>query len=211
MRIVLWAGATRVAQRVHQGGRRCSPSTCATPSCSATMPEKGSSDADPPGTAAVVSSAVARVEPAGALRTSRREIPELRPTAFGPAPLPAGWAMVRCGRPNLAGPRGRAARWPDLVEATRFRTTRVVLATAHLDSVPRTTGSAIFGRSASAVHGVTLSDVQFSAATANTAFQPSAKPGRDVSQDHAVQCGSNFRRARPSSSRKARIASASGA
>ena len=32
--------------------------------------------------------------------------------------------------------RGRMARWPDLVEATRFRTTRVVLAAAHLDGDP---------------------------------------------------------------------------
>ena len=32
--------------------------------------------------------------------------------------------------------RGRAARWPDLVDATRLRTTRVVLAAAHLDSNP---------------------------------------------------------------------------
>src|SRR5215469_6117289 len=32
--------------------------------------------------------------------------------------------------------RGRPARWPDLVEATRFRMTRVVLATAHLDGDP---------------------------------------------------------------------------
>jgi hypothetical protein len=32
--------------------------------------------------------------------------------------------------------RGRLARWPDLVEATRLRTTRVVLAAAHLDSNP---------------------------------------------------------------------------
>ena len=31
---------------------------------------------------------------------------------------------------------GRVARWPDLVEATRLRTTRVVLAAAHLDSDP---------------------------------------------------------------------------
>ena len=32
--------------------------------------------------------------------------------------------------------RGRPARWPDLVEATRLRTTRVVLAAAHLDHNP---------------------------------------------------------------------------
>ena len=62
---------------------------------------------------------------------------------------------TRCGRPHLAllrclpgghwfdeqaatwrDRRGRPARWPDLVEATRFRITRVVLAAAHLDSYP---------------------------------------------------------------------------
>ena len=32
--------------------------------------------------------------------------------------------------------RGRPARWPDLVEAARLRTTRVVLAAAHLDHDP---------------------------------------------------------------------------
>ncbi len=60
-----------------------------------------------------------------------------------------------CGRPHLAqlrclpdgrwfdeaaatwrDRRGRLARWPDLVEATRLRSTRVVLAAAHLDSNP---------------------------------------------------------------------------
>ena len=33
--------------------------------------------------------------------------------------------------------RGRLARWPDLVEVTRVRHTRVVLAAAHLDHDPR--------------------------------------------------------------------------
>jgi hypothetical protein len=61
----------------------------------------------------------------------------------------------RCGRPHLAllrclpdgrwfdeqaatwrDRRGRPARWPDLMETTRFRVTRVVLAAAHLDSDP---------------------------------------------------------------------------
>ena len=44
------------------------------------------------------------------------------------------------GSMRLAGTwrdrRGRRARWPDLVEAMRLRTTRVVLAAAHLDSNP---------------------------------------------------------------------------
>jgi hypothetical protein len=61
----------------------------------------------------------------------------------------------RCGRPHLARVRclqdgrwfdeqaaawrdrsGRMARWPDLVEASRYRMTRVVLAAAHLDCDP---------------------------------------------------------------------------
>jgi len=33
--------------------------------------------------------------------------------------------------------KGRAARWPDIEDAIRFRSTRVVLATAHLDHNPR--------------------------------------------------------------------------
>ena len=63
----------------------------------------------------------------------------------------AGGRCQGCGRPHLAQlrclPDGRwfdetiatwrdwrgcPARWPDLVEATRLRTTRVVLAAAHL-------------------------------------------------------------------------------
>jgi hypothetical protein len=67
----------------------------------------------------------------------------------------AGGRCQRCRRPHLAFVRclpdgrwfdeqaatwrdrqGRMARWPDLVEATQFRLTRVVLAAAHLDSDP---------------------------------------------------------------------------
>ena len=67
----------------------------------------------------------------------------------------AGGRCQGCGRPDLAqlrclpdgrwfdesaatwrDRRGRRARWPDLVEATQLRTTRVVLAAAHLDSDP---------------------------------------------------------------------------
>ena len=67
----------------------------------------------------------------------------------------AGGRCQRCRRPHLAlvrclpdgrwfdeqaatwrDRRGRMARWPDLVEATQFRMTRVVLAAAHLDSDP---------------------------------------------------------------------------
>src|ERR1700760_2317749 len=68
----------------------------------------------------------------------------------------AGGRCQRCRRPHLARVRclpdgrwfdeqtvawrdrqGRIARWPDLLEATRFRMTRVVLSAAHLDSDPR--------------------------------------------------------------------------
>lgn len=67
----------------------------------------------------------------------------------------AGGRCQSCGRPHLAqlrclpdgrwfdekasiwrDRRGRPARWPDLIEAIRFKTTRVVLAAAHLDSNP---------------------------------------------------------------------------
>jgi hypothetical protein len=67
----------------------------------------------------------------------------------------AGAKCQRCARPHLArlrclpdgrwfdeaaatwrDRRGRPAQWPDLVEATRLRRTRVVLAAAHLDGNP---------------------------------------------------------------------------
>ena len=67
----------------------------------------------------------------------------------------AGGKCQRCGRPHLArlrclpdgrwfdekaatwrDRRGRPARWPDLMEVTRLRMTRIVLAAAHLDSDP---------------------------------------------------------------------------
>jgi hypothetical protein len=67
----------------------------------------------------------------------------------------AGGKCQRCGRPHLVrlrclpdgrwfdepaaiwrNHRGRPARWPDLVESTQVRLTRVVLATAHLDGDP---------------------------------------------------------------------------
>ena len=67
----------------------------------------------------------------------------------------AGGLCQNCKRPHLAtvrclpdgrwfdpvrrtwrNARGRAARWPDLIDATRMRTTRVVLAAAHLDHDP---------------------------------------------------------------------------
>lgn len=67
----------------------------------------------------------------------------------------AGGICQACGRPHLARLRclpdgrwfdpavktwrdghGRRARWPDLVDAIQFRTTRVVLAAAHLDHDP---------------------------------------------------------------------------
>jgi hypothetical protein len=67
----------------------------------------------------------------------------------------AGGRCQKCGRPHLArvrclpdgrwfdeaaqtwrDRRGRPARWPDLIEVTKLRQTRVVLATAHLDHNP---------------------------------------------------------------------------
>ena len=67
----------------------------------------------------------------------------------------AGGKCQRCGRPHLVllrclpdgrwfdekaatwrDRRGRPARWPDLMEVTRLRMTRIVLAAAHLDSDP---------------------------------------------------------------------------
>ena len=67
----------------------------------------------------------------------------------------AGGHCQGCGRPHLAeirclpdgrwfdsdkqtwrDRRGRAARWPDLIEAVHMRSTRVVLAAAHLDNNP---------------------------------------------------------------------------
>jgi hypothetical protein len=67
----------------------------------------------------------------------------------------AGGRCQGCGRPHLAlvrclpdgrwfdetartwrDRRGRAARWPDLIDAVHLRLTRVVLAAAHLDNNP---------------------------------------------------------------------------
>src|SRR5690348_15674164 len=67
----------------------------------------------------------------------------------------AGGRCQGCGRPHLArvrclpdgrwfdevaqtwrDRRGRPARWPDLIEVTKVRQTRVVLAAAHLDNNP---------------------------------------------------------------------------
>jgi hypothetical protein len=69
----------------------------------------------------------------------------------------AGGRCQGCGRPHLArirclpdgrwfdetartwrDRRGRPARWPDLIDATHVRLTRVVLAAAHLDNDPTT-------------------------------------------------------------------------
>ena len=67
----------------------------------------------------------------------------------------AGGRCQHCGRPHLAqlrclpdgrwfdeaartwcDRRGKPCRWPDLIEAARLRTTRFVLAAAHLDGNP---------------------------------------------------------------------------
>ena len=55
---------------------------------------------------------------------------------LGPRPLSARRTVVRRANGGLARPC-RMARWPHLMEAKRFRLTRVVLAAAHLDSDPR--------------------------------------------------------------------------
>jgi hypothetical protein len=44
--------------------------------------------------------------------------------------------MVRPARKTWRDRRGRTARWPDLEQLVRLRTTRVVLAAAHLDHGP---------------------------------------------------------------------------
>jgi hypothetical protein len=49
--------------------------------------------------------------------------------------LPAGRPMVRSGPKHLARP-SRPPRWPDLEQMVRLRTTRVVLAAAHLNHDP---------------------------------------------------------------------------
>ncbi|MBV8096355.1 MAG: hypothetical protein JO110_24570 [Acetobacteraceae bacterium] len=55
------------------------------------------------------------------------------------------WVIIRClpdGRwfdpvhRTWRNPRGKNARWPDLIDATGIRTTRVVLAAAQLDHDP---------------------------------------------------------------------------
>ena len=61
------------------------------------------------------------------------------PTAAGSIPFAASGATA-----------GASRRWPDLIEALRLRTTRVVLAAAHLDHNHATTGAATCGGSASA-------------------------------------------------------------
>ena len=182
----------------------------------------------------------------------------------------AGGKCQACGRPHLAQLRclpdgrwfdaaartwrnwkGRPCRWPDLVEAAVLRTTRVVLAAAHLDGDPtnnrlanlkslcqrchtiwRSAGSPIGGagpweicswgairptpsdRSAGSPASDQLRGVNCERRAVRRGdheHYPSIKPGRGGSQGHAVRCGLNVRRARPSSSRNARIASASGA
>ena len=94
------------------------------------------SHANPPGVATTLSAALARIEQPRPLRARRRKVPALWPTTPRPPPLPAGRALVRRASGDLAGSPWTPARWPDLVEATRFRMTRVVLAAAHLDSDP---------------------------------------------------------------------------
>jgi hypothetical protein len=63
--------------------------------------------------------------------------------------LPDGrWFDEACG--TWRSGRGRPARWPDLVETAQVRHTREVLAAAHLDHNPATTGCATSKACASA-------------------------------------------------------------
>ena len=64
----------------------------------------GFSDANPPRASSPLSPALARTEPAGVVRARGWQMPGLRPAAPDPAPLPAGWALVRRGCRDLAGP-----------------------------------------------------------------------------------------------------------
>ena len=54
--------------------------------------------------------------------------------------LPAGRPLVRPAGGTWRDRRGRAARWPDLEDLTRQRTTRIVLAAAHLNHDPTRSG-----------------------------------------------------------------------
>ena len=59
-----------------------------------------------------------------------------------------GWSCVACrtgggsirGKATWRDRRGRAARWPDLEDLTRQRTTRIVLAAAHVNHDPTRSG-----------------------------------------------------------------------
>ena len=98
----------------------------------------------------------------------------------------AGGKCQGCGRPHLAllrclpdgrwfdekaatwrDRRGQPTRWPDLVEATRFRRTRVVLAAAHLDSDPTNNRMENLARALSALPHAARSAAPFGAALAH--------------------------------------------
>ena len=94
------------------------------------------SHADLPRTAPLLHSKLARAERLSSLRACCRSVSTLCPTST------LRWcAVCRTDAGSTSGRlwrdrRGRTARWPDLVDATAFRMTRVVLAAAHPDGDP---------------------------------------------------------------------------
>ena len=96
--------------------------------------------ADLPRTAAPVSEGLARAEPACAVRARGRGVRAVPTAARDGTALPAGRALVRSAKATWRDRRGRAARWPDLEDLTRQRTTRIVLAAAHVNHDPTRSG-----------------------------------------------------------------------
>ena len=79
------------------------------------------------------------------------------------------------GRGTWRDRRGRPARWPDLEEMTRQYTTRAVLAAAHLDNDPATTGCAISAASVSdAISCMTAPGIRCSAGSPTGCAMPAA-------------------------------------
>jgi hypothetical protein len=72
--------------------------------------------------------ALARIGQPRPLRERRRKVPALWPPPSRPPPLPAGRALVRRTNGDRAGSPWMPCPLADLVEATRFRMTRVACA-----------------------------------------------------------------------------------
>ena len=121
-------GKSSALPRSHDG------SALAAPASIACLGRRRRSHAYTPRVTTALSAALARVEQPRSLRARRRKVPALwRPHLALLRCLPDGrWFDEQAA--TWRDRRGRPARWPDLVEATRFRVTRVVLAAAHLDS-----------------------------------------------------------------------------